>query len=87
MKVIGIEDVNFTGTDGKEVKGARIHVVEPLQHGIGESGDKFFLSEAKLSKLGFTLSVGQVITPLYNRRGKVETLTLDSEGGDSVIDY
>lgn len=87
MKVIGIENVNFTGTDGKEVKGVRIHVAEPLQHGIGESGDRFFLSEAKLSKIGFALAVGQVITPLYNRRGKVETLTLDSEGGDSVIDY
>lgn len=86
MKVIGIENVNFTGTDGKEVKGARIYVTEPLQHGIGERGDNFFLSDAKLSKL-FTLAVGQVITPLYNRWGKVETLTLDSEGGDSVIDY
>ena len=74
MKVIGIEDVHLTGTDGKEVKGTRIHVTEPLQHGVGESGDKFFLSEAKLSKLGFALAVGQLITPLYNRRGKVETL-------------
>lgn len=86
MKVIGIENVNFTGTDGKEVKGARIYVTEPLQHGIGERGDNFFLSEAKLSKL-FTLAVGQVITPLYNRWGKVETLVLENEGGDSVIDY
>lgn len=86
MKVIGIENVNFTGTDGKEVKGVRIHVAEPLQHGIGERGDTFFLSEAKLSKL-FTLAVGQVITPLYNRWGKVETLVLENEGGDSVIDY
>lgn len=86
MKVIGIENVNFTGTDGKEVKGARIYVTEPLQHGIGERGDNFFLSESKLSKL-FTLAVGQVITPLYNRWGKVETLVLENEGGDSVIDY
>ena len=86
MKVIGIENVNFTGTDGKEVKGARIYVTEPLQHGIGERGDTFFLSDAKLSKL-FTLAVGQVITPLYNRWGKVETLVLENEGGDSVIDY
>lgn len=86
MKVIGIENVNFTGTDGKEVKGARIYVTEPLQHGIGERGDTFFLSQAKLSKL-FTLAVGQVITPLYNRWGKVETLVLENEGGDSVIDY
>lgn len=86
MKVIGIENVNFTGTDGKEVKGARIYVTEPLQHGIGERGDTFFLSEARLSKL-FTLAVGQVITPLYNRWGKVETLVLENEGGDSVIDY
>lgn len=87
MKVIGIENVNFTGTDGKEVKGARIYVTEPLQHGVGESGDKFFLSEAKLSKMGVKLEVGQVITPLYNRWGKVETLVLENEGGDSVIDY
>lgn len=87
MKVIGIENVNFTGTDGKEVKGARIYVTEPLQHGIGERGDTFFLSESKLSKLGFALAVGQVITPLYNRWGKVETLVLENEGGDSVIDY
>lgn len=87
MKVIGIEDVNFTGADGKEVKGVRIHVTEPLQHGVGESGDKFFLSKEKLSKLGFALEVGQVITPLYNRWGKVETLVLENEGGDSVIDY
>ena len=86
MKVIGIENVNFTGTDGKEVKGARIYVTELLQHGIGERGDNFFLSDAKLSKL-FTLAVGQVITPLYNRWGKVETLVLENEGGDSVIDY
>ena len=86
MKVIGIENVNFTGTDGKEVKGARIYVTEPLQHGIGERGDNFFLSDAKFSKL-FTLAVGQVITPLYNRWGKVETLVLENEGGDSVIDY
>ena len=86
MKVIGIANVNFTGTDGKEVKGARIYVTEPLQHGIGERGDNFFLSDAKLSKL-FTLAVGQVITPLYNRWGKVETLVLENEGGDSVIDY
>ena len=86
MEGIGSGDVNVTGTAGKEVKGARIYVTEPLQHGIGERGDNFFLSDAKLSKL-FTLAVGQVITPLYNRWGKVETLTLDSEGGDSVIDY
>ena len=86
MKVIGLEEISFTGTDGKAVQGVRTYAVEPLQHGIGERGDNFFLSEAKLSKL-FTLAVGQVITPLYNRRGKVETLTLDSEGGDSVIDY
>ena len=87
MKVIGIENVNFTGTDGKEVKGARIYVTEPLQHGVGESGDKFFLSEAKLSKLGFALAVGQLITPLYNRRGKVETLVLNSQGDDNIVDY
>ena len=88
MKVIGIEDVNFTSADGtKEVKGIRIHVAQPLQHGVGESGDKFFLSEAKLSKMGFKLAVGQVITPLYNRWGKVETLVLENEGGDAVIDY
>lgn len=87
MKVIGLEEISFTGTDGKAVQGVRTYTVEPLQHGIGERGDNFFLSEAKLSKLGFTLAVGQVITPLYNRWGKVETLVLENEGGDSVIDY
>lgn len=87
MKVIGLEEVSFTSTDGKKIRGVRTFVVQPLQHGIGERGDKFFLSEAKLSKLGFALTVGQVITPLYNRWGKVETLVLENEGGDSVIDY
>ena len=78
-RIVGIAKSSFTAGDGKQVTGTTIYVVEPLdpKKGQGERADHYFLSAAKLGDLGFTPMVGQEVTILFNRYGKVATLKLD----------
>ena len=67
-RIVGIAKSSFTGSDGKPL--------DPKK-GQGERADHYFLSAAKLGDLGFTPMVGQEVTILFNRYGKVATLKLD----------
>lgn len=77
-KVIGIENVHFTGRDGNEVDGKRIHFTDPIDagRGIGDAGDKIFLSAAKLAALGFTPAVGMDVDILYDKGGRVKAVAV-----------
>ena len=77
-KIIGIEDVAFTGKDGTEVRGKRIHFTEAIaaDRGVGEAGDKIFLSAAKLVTMDFTPVVGQDIDILYDKNGRVKAVNI-----------
>ena len=91
-KIIGLKIGGFVPKDGSpKVEGATVYVTEPL------TGDKtsgveawnFFMSQAKLDALGFTLKVGQEVELLYNRYGKIHRLVLtkqQSDDDDSIID-
>ena len=80
-KVIGVSPTSFKGSDGTMVSGTTIYVSEPInpKRGQGESAEHFFLSAAKLADLVFSPAVGQEISVLYNRYGKVVTIKLDDE--------
>ena len=77
-KIIGIEDVAFTGKDGTEGRGKRIHFTEAIaaDRGVGEAGDKIFLSAAKLVTMDFTPVVGQDIDILYDKNGRVKAVNI-----------
>lgn len=77
-RIIGIEEVAFTGKDGTEVRGKRIHFTEAIaaDRGVGETGDKIFLSAAKLVAMDFTPVVGQDIDILYDKNGRVKAVAV-----------
>lgn len=78
MKILGIESTSFTSKDGVKISGKTFFVTEPLSpnKGEGSSAERFFMSAAKLAALDFTPAVGQEVTVLYNRFGKVAALSL-----------
>lgn len=80
-KVIGTRPTEFNTSDGTRVKGLTVFTTEPIDpaKGRGESADRFFLSAAKLAKLNFTPTVGMNITLLFNKYGKVQTITEDDD--------
>lgn len=77
-KICGIENVAFTGKDGTEVRGKRIHFTEAIaaDRGVGEAADRLFLSDAKLVAMDFTPVVGQDIDILYDKNGRVKGVTV-----------
>lgn len=77
-KICGIENVAFVGKDGTEVRGKRIHFTEAIaaDRGVGEAGDRIFLSAAKLVTMDFTPVVGQDIDILYDKNGRVKGVTV-----------
>ena len=77
-KICGIENVAFVGKDGTEVRGKRIHFTEAIaaDRGVGEAGDKIFLSAAKLVAMDFTPVVGQDIDILYDKNGRVKAVNI-----------
>lgn len=85
MTIIGLKPEQFQAKDGTEIRGKTIYVNIPIKgSGEGYAGERLFLSEAKLSKLDFLPAIGQKILPLYNKYGKVQTLSLQE---NEVIDY
>lgn len=83
--IIGVIKTSFTARDGTLIEGDTVHITEPIsaERGIGETGDHFFLSKAKLATLDFVPAPGQTVEVFYNRYGKVSTLKLVSD--DSIV--
>lgn len=82
--IVGLSRTSFTGQDGTPVEGKTFFVTEPIdpKRGEGVSAERFFLSRAKLAALDFSPEVGQVVDVLYNRFGRVTSLSLV----DPVVD-
>lgn len=88
MKIIGIENLSFKGSDGTQIDGVTIYGTEPIdpKRGDGERAERFFMSKAKLAALDFTPAPGQTAEVFYNRFGKVATLRLSVSDDDLIID-
>mgnify|MGYP001085767332 CR=1 FL=1 len=76
MKVIGFRKSQFKGNDGDMVKGMNIFVTYPSEKGEGEECERLYLTEQRLSEIGYKPAVGDEIKPEYNRFGKVSGLEL-----------
>lgn len=89
-KIIGLEPKEFTPANASTpIKGINIYLTEPIpptHGGQGNSAERIFLSKAKAEALDFTPAVGQVVTILYNRYGKVAALQLKEADVDFGMD-
>ena len=78
MKIIGIKQLEFTGKDGTKVKGYTVFYSEPIEKdGKGFAAEKFFISEKKRKDLETDFEVGDEITLLYNKYGKVAQIVIE----------
>ena len=77
MKVIGLKEVEFIGKDGNTVRGTQVYFQELIKSGgRGFTCDKFFLSEKKKQELPEPIELGDEIELLFNRYGKVASITI-----------
>ena len=77
-RIIGTTRTSFKGQDGTLVEGTTIYVADPIDpnRGEGESAERYFLSKAKLTELGFPVAVGQEVELLFNKFGKIASMKL-----------
>lgn len=72
MKVIGFRNVDFTGKDGRPVRGMSLYLSQPItKNGCGESVEKVFIPERFLNGTVAVPALGDEVEPVYNKFGKV----------------
>lgn len=69
MKLIGIEHVTFTNSEGEEVKFDRVYLLTPIKADKGEGDAVTTINCSPYKTEGLT--IGEEVEPLYNRFGKV----------------
>ena len=78
MNVIGFKRNDFTGKDGKEIYGMRLYLTAPLsgngKDADGQSCDSIYMTDEKLARCGYTPKVGDEVTLMYTRSGKVSAI-------------
>lgn len=72
MKVIGFRNVDFTGQDGRPVRGMSLYLSQPIiKNGCGEAAEKVFIPERFLKDMAVFPGIGDEVEPVYNKFGKV----------------
>jgi len=74
MKIVGYKVTTFNTQDGKHISGVTFYVTEKTNRDscFGLMTDKFFVSDNKLA--GQKFDIGNDVTPVYNRYGKIESV-------------
>ena len=75
-KVIGFRSSSFKGQDGNEVSGVNLYLTFPLDNGVGEGCERWFLVDRRLAECGYTPHVGDNVRLEFNRFGKVSGVYL-----------
>lgn len=77
MHILGYKVVAFDTQDGKHISGITFYVSYKVEgkNIFGLMTDKIFISDAKLHGQEFV--IGYKIHPVYNRFGKVESVTFE----------
>lgn len=79
-QIVGCRPSAFTANDGTHVSGSTIFSIAeiPAGKGVGKQTNKYFLSEAKIEKLGLNPEklVGHSVSISYNRWGKLDEVTV-----------
>lgn len=76
MKIIGKARSNFTGRDGAEIQGQNFYATYPLskEDSQGLGCEKFYITDTRLAQGGYDPKVGDEVTLMYTRSGKVSAI-------------
>lgn len=73
MKILGIENVNYTSKKtGRDIHAVRLHCSESARNVQGERVETLFVPQVVFDST--PVQVGDEIRPLYNRFGRVEAV-------------
>ncbi|MBE6914208.1 MAG: hypothetical protein E7472_04655 [Ruminococcaceae bacterium] len=73
--VIGKRKLDFTASDGKEIKGLSLFLGWSSDSIEGMETARFYVSESKLPKQD--IQVGADIEVYFDRRGKIDSIVVD----------
>lgn len=76
FQVVGFRGYSFDDKKtGNKVEGVTVFCMTDGGEGVtGNITEKFSLSQKKLSDINWTPMVGDTVTPVYNKYGKVDTV-------------
>lgn len=72
VKIIGIQDVSFSGQDGNQVTGVTYYYTREDEKIKGFAAGKYFISTDKVSRFSVQPKLGDEVCVIYNRYGKVD---------------
>lgn len=70
-ELVGMRDVDFTGSDGKQVRGMHLFFTYKDANVQGLATDKVFVSYERFQKLSFVPELGGKCELRYNKYGRV----------------
>ena len=78
MTVIGYRRSEFDTKDGKHISGVNIYCTYPIKsdQGEGEGVERYYFTDEKLARSGYSPTIGDEITVLWNQYGKPESIDL-----------
>ena len=71
LTIVGLRHVNFKTEDGKSISGLTLFCEYTSDRIEGYGVEKVFVSDN-----GLQLAIGDVVSPIYNRYGKVAAVQL-----------
>lgn len=81
MTIIGYKRNNFAGKDNRTIEGYDIYISHELSgdDADGISGERIYMTDAKLARTGYVPHVGDVIDVSYDWRRKPQAIYLRAE--------
>lgn len=76
MKVIGFRKSSFKGDDGQTVSGVNLFLTEKCEKGEGQSCDRVYITDQRLTACGYTPKIGDEVKLEYTRYGKCSGVRL-----------
>lgn len=70
MKVIGFRKSSFKGDDGAQVSGVNLYLTEKCEKGEGQSCERVYITDQRLTACGYVPKLGDEVALEYNRWGK-----------------
>lgn len=78
MKIIGYKRSDFTTKEGTAITGYNLYLTYPIagNDAGGSACERYYMTDAKLAKSGYTPHVGDEVNVSFNRYGKPESIIL-----------
>ena len=76
MKVIGFRKSSFKCYDGSQVSGVNLYLTEKCEKGEGQSCERVYITDQRLTACGYVPKLGDEVALEYNRWGKCSGVRL-----------